>query len=60
MMIGKPPHLPIGHSRVQQKALGMCSVKPFELKNRDKIYLEAPSPNLKKLVIEIFERQPNH
>ena len=33
-------------------------VKPFKTKNRDKIYLDAPNPNLKKVVIEIFERQP--
>ena len=31
------------------------SVKPFKSKNRDKIYLDAPNPNLKKVVIEIFE-----
>ena len=37
----------------------MPSVKPFKSKNRDKIYLDAPNPNLKKVVIEIFERQPN-
>ena len=35
------------------------SVKPFKLENRDEIYLDAPNPNLKKFVIEIFERQPN-
>ena len=37
----------------------MTSVKPFKSKNRDKIYPEAPNTNLKKVVIEIFERQPN-
>ena len=26
----------------------MPSVKPFKSKNRDKIYLDAPNPNLKK------------
>ena len=26
----------------------MASVKPFKSKNRDKIYLDAPNPNLKK------------
>ena len=29
-------------------SLLMTSVKPFKSKNRDKIYLEAPEPNLKK------------
>ena len=33
----------------------MASVKPFKSKNRDIIYLDAPNPNLKKVVIEIFE-----
>ena len=37
----------------------MFSVKPLKSKNRDKIDQEAPNPNLKKVVIEIFERQPN-
>ena len=42
----------------------MHDVKPFKTKNRDKIYLDAPNPNLKKgceshFVIEILERQPN-
>ena len=37
----------------------MVSVKPFKSNNRDKIYLSAPNPNLKKVVIEISERQPN-
>ena len=37
----------------------MISVKPFKSKNRDKIDLDAPNPSLKKVVIEIFERQPN-
>ena len=37
----------------------MDSVKPFKSKNRDKTYLDAPNPDLKKVVIEIFERQPN-
>ena len=32
----------------------MVSVKPFKSKNRDKIYLDAPNPNLKKVLIEIF------
>ena len=35
------------------------SVKPFKSKNRDKIDLDAPNPNLKKVLIEILERQPN-
>ena len=35
----------------------IASVKPFKSKNRDKIYLDAP--NLKKVLIEIFERQHN-
>ena len=26
----------------------ICSVKPFKLKNRDKIDVDAPNPNLKK------------
>ena len=26
----------------------MCSVKPFKSKNRDKIFLDAKNPNLKK------------
>ena len=33
------------------------SVKPFKSKNRDKIDLDATNPNLKKVLIEIFERQ---
>ena len=37
----------------------MSSVKPFKSKNRDKIYLDVPNPNLEKNVMEIFERQPN-
>ena len=37
----------------------MGSVKPFKSKNRDKIDLDAPNPNLKKVAIEIFERQSN-
>ena len=37
----------------------MYSVKPFKSKNRDKIYLDAPNQNLKKVVIEIIERQSN-
>ena len=37
----------------------MVSVKPFKSKNRDKIYLDAPNPDLKKVVIEILEPQPN-
>ena len=36
----------------------MISVKPFKSKNRDKIDLDATNPNLKKVLIEIFERQP--
>ena len=34
-------------------------VKPFESKNRDKIYIDAPNLNLKKVLTEIFERQPS-
>ena len=30
------------------KYKAMNSVKPFKSKNRDKIYLDAPNPNLKK------------
>ena len=32
----------------------MTSVKPFKSKNRDKIDLDVPNSNLKKVVIEIF------
>ena len=39
--------------------LPMASVKPFKSKNRDKIDPQAPNRNLKKVVIEIFERQSN-
>ena len=38
-------------SSLLQKATAvalMISVKPFKSKNRDKIYLDAPNPNLKK------------
>ena len=37
----------------------MYSVKPFKSKNRDKIYLDAPNQNLKKVVMEILKLQPN-
>ena len=32
-----------------QVSLIMDSVKPFKLKNHDKIYLDATNPNLKKV-----------
>ena len=35
------------------------SVKPFKSKNRDKIDLDAPNPNLKKGCDRDFLRQPN-
>ena len=37
----------------------MTSVKPFKSKNRDKIDLDAPNPNLKKSCDRDFLRQPN-
>ena len=37
----------------------MASAKPFKLKICDKIDQGAKNPNLKKVVIEILERQPN-
>ena len=37
----------------------MISVRPFKSKNRDKIYLEASNPYLKRVVIEIFKLQHN-
>ena len=37
----------------------ISSVKPFKSKNRDKIYLDAPNPNLKKGCDRDFLRQPN-
>ena len=37
----------------------MNSVKLFKSKNRYNIYLEAPNPSPKKVVVKIFERQPN-
>ena len=37
----------------------MGSVKPFKSKNRDKIDLDAPNPNLKKGCDRDFLRQPN-
>ena len=37
----------------------MDSLKPLKSKNRDKIYLDAQNQNLKKVVKEIFELQPN-
>ena len=37
----------------------MTSVKPLKSKNRDDIVLEDTNPNLKKVVIEIFDRQLN-
>ena len=41
------------------KLCDMANVKLFKSKKRDKIYLDALNSNLKKVVIEIFERQPN-
>ena len=37
----------------------MVSMKPFKSKNRDKIDLDAPNPNLKKGCDRDFLRQPN-
>ena len=34
------------------------SVKPFKSKNRDNVELVATNPNLKKVLIELLERQP--
>ena len=36
----------------------MDCAKPFKTKNRDEIDLDSPNTNLKKVLIEIFERQP--
>ena len=41
------------------KTSAMTSVKPFKSKNRDKIDLDAPNPNLKKGCHRDFLRQPN-
>ena len=40
------------------KGNAMISVKPFKSKNHDNIDLDARNPHLKKVVIEILERQP--
>ena len=40
-------------------SLFISSLKPFKSKNRDQIDLDATNQNLKKVLIEIFERQPN-
>ena len=35
------------------------SVKPLKSKNHDNVALDGTNPNLKKVLIEIFTRQPN-